>query len=123
MRKTTDEENRKIALRFLKEMGLFSAWKEYVRKIGLKDSNYATNWFKTKNDNISSIFGRTAFTFFLRNKYGISIPSRVICITDMFRQYVSEMTDIDVAYPSINPNYFSVNKLSKTITVNYEKRK
>jgi hypothetical protein len=118
MRITTDEENRKIALRFLKEMGLFSAWKKYVRN---KDSIDATSWFKTKNASISSIFGRTTFTLFLRKKYGVTIPSRIICISDMFRQYVSETTDIDVARPHINPNIFSVDKLSKTITVNYEK--
>ena len=117
MRITTDEENRKIALRFLKEMGLFSAWKKYVRK---KDSIDTTNWFKTKNARIISIFGRTTFTLFIRKKYGIIIPN-IICISDMFRQYVSETTDIDVVCPHINPNVFSVDKLSKTITVNYEK--
>ena len=86
------EEYRKIALRFLKEMGLFSAWKEYII-VYLPKSNssqskiiYRFNWYKVSH--IDVIFGRSNFTYFLRTKYGIKYGTS---ISDIFRTYVSKI--------------------------------
>lgn len=85
-------EYRKIALRFLKEMGLFTAWKEYITVYLSKSKEIQSktifhyNWYKVKN--IDTIFGRSNFTRFLRTNYGIKYE---LTISDIFRIYVSKI--------------------------------
>lgn len=85
------KEGKKVALRFLKEAGLYSAWKEYVtsdekRKKYCRTSPRALtvkNWY-IKNY-IDEIFGETLFTNFLLNKYNFHISST---ISTVFRFYL-----------------------------------
>jgi hypothetical protein len=86
------KRNKKIILRFLKELGLLHAWQSYVKtkrykqileihKKGLYEEKY-----------IDRIFGRSDFTFFLREKYGFKIHSS---ISNIFRFYVLETSIIN----------------------------
>lgn len=49
---------KKIAIRFIKEMGLFKAWKEYIKS----DKFYINIWNDCKFTKIDEIFGYTNFT-------------------------------------------------------------
>lgn len=88
-----EKEGKKIALRFLKEAGLYAAWKEYVVNEAERNKNQGSivnitvkNW--SKRNFIDSIFGCTLFTEFLKNKYGFEMASN---ISNFFRVYVEEM--------------------------------
>ena len=83
------EKFKKIALRFLKERGLFNRWKEYLHakkynptKIGGAPGVGVTNWYK-KNF-IDRIFGQENFTEFLENHSNYND----IVISNQFRSYV-----------------------------------
>ena len=84
------EEFKKIALRFLKERGLFNKWKKYWhdkaenhRKIGGLDGTSVKNWFEKYH--IDRIFGQENFTEYLQRYYGYSV---CCSISDEFRSYV-----------------------------------
>jgi len=88
-----EKEGKKIALRFLKEAGLYTAWKEYIVNEAERNKNQGSiinitvkNWGKRKF--IDSIFGCTLFTEFLKNKYGFEMASN---ISNFFRVYIEEM--------------------------------
>lgn len=88
-----EKEGKKVALRFLKEAGLYTAWKEYIvneternKNQGLIVNITVKNW--SKRNFIDSIFGATLFTEFLKNKYGFEITSN---ISNFFRIYINEM--------------------------------
>jgi len=85
------KRNKKIILRFLKELGLLHAWQSYVKtkrykqileihKKGLYEEKY-----------IDRVFGNSDFTFFLNKKYGFKIHSS---ISNIFRFYVLETSVI-----------------------------
>ena len=71
---------KKIAKRFLKELGLYSAWVIYVET---EKALTNKNWYK--KDYIDNIFGETTFTSFLGRTYGIRFEAT---ISDMFRYYI-----------------------------------
>jgi hypothetical protein len=71
---------KKIAKRFLKELGLYSAWVIYV-----ETEKALTNKSWYKKDYIDNIFGETTFTSFLGRTYGIRFEAT---ISDMFRYYI-----------------------------------
>jgi len=88
-----EKEGKKIVLRFLKEAGLYTAWKEYIVNEAERNKNQGSiinitvkNWGKRKF--IDSIFGCTLFTEFLKNKYGFEMASN---ISNFFRVYIEEM--------------------------------
>lgn len=87
------KRNKKIILRFLKELGLLHAWQSYVKtrhytkvflKAGIK-SLYEEKY-------IDRIFSNSDFTYFLRRKYGFRIHTS---ISNIFRFYVLETSIID----------------------------
>ena len=85
----SDEERKKVALRFLKETGLLHMWKQYIQdcsekkhsafcnwKIS-KDNWYKTNFIATGGANFEeySIFGNTCFTdYLLFNGVSLDMP-------------------------------------------------
>ena len=87
MNEETFDRNRKMALRFLKEIGLLNAWKEYTN-----GSEYRKNtWHKKVH--IDSIFGDANFTGFLSNRYGIRLKAP---ISNMFRYYLVSLNLIGI---------------------------
>lgn len=89
-RRTYDDRNidrnviseKKIAIRFIKEMGLFKAWKEYVKS----DKYYLSLWNDCEFNKIDEIFGNSTFTMYLHYKYNVKFSST---ITHIFRCYLS----------------------------------
>ena len=86
---TYEEELRckKIASRFLKELGLYGQWKQYIdsdKPLLSRDVN-RKNWFKNLTT-IDHIFGRVDFTSFLGAKCHYCLPE---IISKLFRQYIS----------------------------------
>ena len=84
------EEFKKIALRFLKERGLFNKWEKYWhdkakyhRKIGGLAGANVKNWYEKYH--IDRIFGQENFTLYLQVYYGY----RGYSISDEFRSYVN----------------------------------
>ena len=73
---------KKIAIRFIKEMGLFKAWKEYIKS----DKFYLGIWNDCEFTKIDEIFGYTTFTVYLRSKHKMKFNST---ITHIFRYYLS----------------------------------
>ena len=98
----TDEERKKVALRFLKETGLFLMWRRYIQDCQAKRNWASCNW-NIRNDNwykkecISGnkynqpfeeykIFGNTCFTdYLLRN--GVLINNSFFCY---YARYITE---------------------------------
>ena len=75
--------HRKIALRFLKETGLYKAWFDYIKTPRGKDFIGEKKWYD--HEYVISIFGATRFTDYLADKYGITLNS---AIYKYFRAYV-----------------------------------
>ena len=73
-------EHKKIAIRFLKELGLLNAWKQYVSKYNHNYTIY--KWYE--KEYLDSVFGDTCFTSFLK-KYGVEIYTT---ISELFRYWV-----------------------------------
>ena len=71
--------NKKIIFRFLKEMGILTAWECFVHSNKLNDNIYC----KKYPDNI---FSSLRFTYFLRTKYKLHLNCS---ITNLFRLYAS----------------------------------
>jgi len=74
-------EYKKIAKRFLKELGLYNAWLIYLG--AEKAIAYKKSWYKKYY--IDSIFGETLFTSFLHKAYGVRLEAT---ISDIFRYYL-----------------------------------
>lgn len=89
----TDEERKKVALRFLKETGLFLMWKRYIQDCQTKKNWACCNWNITKDnwykkECISScwgscfeeysVFGSTCFTDYLLHN-GIALGFSCFC--------------------------------------------
>lgn len=75
--------HRKIALRFLKETGLYKAWFDYIKSPIGKDFIGEKKWYD--HEYVISIFGATRFTDYLAAKCGIKLNS---AIYKYFRTYV-----------------------------------
>ena len=71
--------NKKIIFRFLKEMGILTAWECFIPSNKLNDNIYC----KKYPDNI---FSSLRFTYFLRTKYKLHLNCS---ITNLFRLYAS----------------------------------
>jgi len=90
----TDEERKKIALRFLKETGLFLMWRRYINDCQSKRNWACCNWNITKDNWYKeecitgtcwpslfeeySVFGNTCFTDYLLHN-GISLAESCFC--------------------------------------------
>jgi hypothetical protein len=82
----TYAENKKIALRFLKETGLLPYWLEYLQTDdAIKRGINSNNWYKIMCPD--SIFGKTNFTNWIRRKYGIEFPYNSYS-SEMFRYFI-----------------------------------
>lgn len=81
----TDKDKKRLALRFLKETGLFEAWKFYIKKEKINK-----NWYNKVF--VDKIFGDSNFTYFLKIKYSIFLNTT---ITGMFRYYLIEIRKIE----------------------------
>lgn len=99
----TDEERKKVALRFLKETGMLRLWKKYIQDCPENKHGAFCNWKITKDnwykkECISginwknkffeeySVFGNTCFTgYLLRN--GVSIDNNFFCY---YATYITE---------------------------------
>lgn len=98
----TDEERKKVALRFLKETGLLCMWKRYIQDCPEKKHGAfcnwnirKDNWYKKEYISGSScnqpfeeykIFGNTCFTdYLLRNR--VLINNSFFCY---YARYISE---------------------------------
>lgn len=114
-------EYKKVALTFLKELGLLRAWKIYLtdynekRKFFKRPFN-AKNWYKVTR--IDEIFGRTDFTAYLHAEHRKNYP---VTITEIFRLYVIKL--YGVKFPiglQINydiENYVKIDKMSGRISI------
>ena len=113
------KRNKKIILRFLKELGLLHAWQSYVKtrrytqilKIN-KKSLYEEKY-------IDRIFGNSDFTYFLRKKYGFKIHSS---ISNIFRFYVIEtsiLSDMELLQYSSHNACLGVIIDKKTNTIKF----
>lgn len=90
----TDEERKKVALRFLKETGLFLMWKRYIQDCQAKKNWASCNWNITKDNWYKeecikgsrwatsfeeySVFGNTCFTDYLLHN-GIVLDYSCFC--------------------------------------------
>ena len=120
------KEGKKVALRFLKEAGLYTAWKEYISS-DEKRKKYCSNtprqittkdWYKKTN--IDSIFGDTLFTNFLLNKYNLNFPST---ISSLFRFYLRTIygnkfsLKLPFYYDAINKTICTIDKETNNIHI------
>ena len=79
---SASERNKKIFYRFLKEVGLYSAWKEYLLEENKKgDYKYVPDYSKF----IDSAICNSRFTDYLRKKYGLIFNQP---ITRLFRYFI-----------------------------------
>jgi len=80
--------NKKIVLRFLKDLGLLQAWRIYISNSRYYKETVLTQrkWYEEKY--IDRIFGLSDFTRFLRTEYKIDLNST---IADIFRFYLQEL--------------------------------
>ena len=76
-------EHKKITLRFLKELGLLSVWKQYIYKNIYKIKEYKHKWYE--HECIDCIFGDSCFTSFLSKNYGIKVQATV---SELFRYWI-----------------------------------
>ena len=114
-------EYKKVALAFLKELGLLRAWKIFLteyneRRKFFKRPFNIENWYKV--DKIDTIFGRTDFTAYLHAEYMKNYPTT---ITEMFRLYVKKL--YGVKFPLGGPtnydveDYVKIDKISGRISI------
>ena len=80
----TDKDKKRLALRFLKEIGLLEAWKLYTKKEKINKKWYNKAF-------VDKIFGDSSFTYFLKIKYSIFLRTT---ITGLFRYYLIEIKEI-----------------------------
>lgn len=85
------KRNKKIILRFLKELGLLHAWQSYVKTRRYNQILKINKKSLYEEKYIDRVFGNSDFTYFLRKKYGFKIHSS---ISNIFRFYVLETSII-----------------------------
>ena len=80
--------NKKIVLRFLKDLGLLQAWRIYISNSSYYKETVLMQrkWYEEKY--IDRIFGNSDFTRFLRAKYSVYLNST---IADIFRFYLRKL--------------------------------
>jgi hypothetical protein len=101
----TDKDKKRLALRFLKEIGFLEAWKLYTKKEKINKKWYNKAF-------VDKIFGDSNFTYFLKIKYSIFLRTT---ITGLFRYYLIEIKEIgpivmfNASYPPSAPlDYFKL---------------
>lgn len=97
------KKNKKIVIRFLKDIGLYKAWKDYLYTHRGRQECIGENWYKMVFTD--SILGRTSFSSFLRSRYGIRLYSSS---SEMLRYYI-KANNIE-CYVSCCYNYHDVYK-------------
>ena len=97
----TDKDKKKLALRFLKEIGLLTAWKTYISYELSRGcySSFKKPWYYKKY--VDSIFGESDFTFFIERNYRIFMGAP---ITEIFRYYLIEIKKIS-PIEMLRPSY------------------
>lgn len=79
---------KKVATRFLKDIGLYSTFLEYVndpKKHGTFYKLSKNNWYK--KEHVDMIFGQTMFTAYIEKKINGKLDHT---ITDVFRTYLNK---------------------------------
>ena len=110
----------RIASRFMKEVGLYYYWMQF-----LNDKTEKKNW--SEDYDIASVFGGTHITSYLE-KRGIKLPHDVY-LYQIFVDYIREMhpallNTIDDDYTRFAcTNLLKVDKEKKKVTLNYSKWK
>ena len=91
---TKNKEYMRIALKFLKELGLFVEWKEYLGSdIHTSRSTHDPNTHWSDKFELYQVFGQTLFTRFLREKKGLYIRSsggQELCVYEAFQAYIGK---------------------------------
>lgn len=107
----------RIASRFMKEVGLYYYWMQF-----LNDKTAKKNWFnETEDYNITSVFGCTHITSYLE-KRGIKLPHDVY-LYEVFVDYLREMhpnllkTIDDDSIKFTCTNLLKVDKEKKKVTL------
>jgi hypothetical protein len=76
-------ENYLMVSHFLKKMGWWHYWQEYVyENPGVFRTKHYINgmWFYTRDDDVHDVFGNSNFSTFLRDRYGIKVST----VLDLF---------------------------------------
>ena len=77
-------EFKKVALRFIKELGLYSKWIEYLQK-----NEQVKTWYKKTY--IDNIFGHASFSSYLKSYIRYDE-----LISEMFRSYIAQIKRCDL---------------------------
>ena len=84
----------RIALKFLKELGLFVIWKEYIiSDMHTSRATYEPHKHWSDKSELHQVFGQTLFTRFLREKKGLYIRSgggQELCAYEAFQAYIGK---------------------------------
>lgn len=120
---TSKKEYKKVAIRFLKEAGLYKAWQDYLKYEENKSNSSFTNkgdWYKTNC--VDEIIGRSSFTFYLTKCKQFKLPINCVHI---FRSYIRCMYGVDKYrmrfINSDNSSDVQIDKLSGTIKIKPKK--
>ena len=116
----------RIVNRFLKEVGLYRQWKQFLQTPPPDDVfNYYgfrgrhTDWNRNKVSTVVNVLGKTNFTDYLKYRCNIILPSD-ICTYQLFAAYLS------VFEPSLVNNYYDLDSAKEGIhylNIDSEKRK
>ena len=106
----------RLAARFMKELGLYVYWMQYLNK-----GDVVKNFYDIKRVyKVSDVFGCTCFTDFLaeHNKH---MPSGY-CVYEVFSRYITEMYPhmSDMFEEKCPSKFITVDKEKKKITLNYD---
>ena len=91
-----EKKNKKIIFRFLKEVGLLKAWKEYTGQMHSK-GKYLYN-----REYVDNVFNWLNFTDFLRKNKDIKLLSPITCI---FRDWYMHLSESGL--PDFNERLYS----------------
>lgn len=115
------ERNKKRVMEFMHLTGLTNHWKEYI---SLTHHKREKSWAEASDP--VRIIGRSAFTFFLKEKKGKVIDANPyqVCMTDLFREfmYIFHSNEMPIrAYPPCDPKAFSFDKDRHKFKINFKK--
>lgn len=110
------KEHFRIASRFMKEVGLYYYWMQY-----LNDPKTTKDWdINDRHYTIIDIFGKTRFTDYLKEK-GKPLPHGLF-LYELFARYVWNMYPMlrdEVSDEACSSYYLTVDKEKKKVTINY----
>ena len=105
----------RIASRFLKEVGLYSYWIEYLYNPKMPKEWYKKNKIYYPQD----VLGNTSITDFLKDR-GVSLPDG-LCLYETFARYVEEMHPEFkelVRMDACPSKYITIDKIRKKVKIN-----